>query len=81
MLAPPPITTMPDPHVTDPFELRKPLGKYVKEFATPQGYGINIAHSGQEGNLYCNYECHQSGKPAKKKIKHVEKKSDRRFNY
>ncbi|KAH9808053.1 hypothetical protein DFH28DRAFT_1137036 [Melampsora americana] len=69
MLPPPPISTLPDPNpmVTEPFEHRKQLDTFVKEFAPHQGYGIIIGHSGRDPHLYCKYECHRGGKPAKRK--------------
>ncbi|EGG11549.1 uncharacterized protein MELLADRAFT_91133 [Melampsora larici-populina 98AG31] len=69
MLPPPPISTLPnpDPNVTEPFDHRKQLDNFVKEFAPHQGYGIIIGHSGRDPHLYCKYECHRGGKPAKRK--------------
>ncbi|EGF99571.1 uncharacterized protein MELLADRAFT_112636 [Melampsora larici-populina 98AG31] len=69
MLPPPPISTLPDPNpmVTEPFEQRKQLDNFVKEFAPHQGYGIIIGHSGRDPYLYCKYDCHCGGKPAKRK--------------
>ncbi|EGG12984.1 uncharacterized protein MELLADRAFT_87117 [Melampsora larici-populina 98AG31] len=71
MPLPPIITTLPDPDpkVTEPFDHRKQLNKYVKEFAPQHGYGIIIGHSGRDPHLYCKYQCHCSGKPAKPKVK------------
>lgn len=71
MLPPPPLTALgdPDPMITDPFDLRKPLDHYVKGFAPSRGYAIIVGHSGRTPNIYTNYECHRSGKPAKRKIK------------
>ncbi|EGF97746.1 uncharacterized protein MELLADRAFT_84499 [Melampsora larici-populina 98AG31] len=71
MPPPPLITTLPDPNplVTKPFDHRKQLDKFVKEFAPQHGYGIIIGHSGRDPNLYCKYQCHRSGKPAKPKAR------------
>ncbi|EGG03356.1 uncharacterized protein MELLADRAFT_90258 [Melampsora larici-populina 98AG31] len=69
MLPPPLISALrnPDPEATEPFHHCKQLDKFVKEFAPHQGYGIIIGHSGRDPHLYCRYECHRGGKPAKRK--------------
>lgn len=71
MLPPPPLTAIgdPNPTITDPFDLRKPLDNYVKGFAPSHGYSIIVGHSGRTPIIYTNYECHRSGKPAKRKVK------------
>ncbi|EGG04655.1 uncharacterized protein MELLADRAFT_88709 [Melampsora larici-populina 98AG31] len=67
MLPPTPISTLPDPNpmVTEPFEHHKQLDNLVKEFAPHQGYAIIVGHSGRDPYLYCKYDCHCGGKPAK----------------
>lgn len=71
MPPPPPISVRgdPDPNITDPFDLWKPLDNYVKSFAPNHGYAIIVGHSGRAPHLYTNYDCHRSGRPAKRKVK------------